>query len=80
MNWITQRDEIGYQHYFQISAKHFAKVQKSTAGDYFAAIYEHEPECDPIDSNELYYFETLKKAKQFVESIIVMDKQFLQYK
>ena len=80
MSWIMQRDEIGFQHYYQISEKYFAKVQKSAAGDYFAAIYEHDPECDPTDSDDLYYFETLKKAKQFVESIIVMDKQFLRYK
>jgi hypothetical protein len=69
MNWITQRDEIGYVHLLEISSTRFIKVEKSSAGDYFVAIYEHEPELDPMGSDDLYYFQTLKEAKNFAESL-----------
>lgn len=70
MNWMTQRDEIGYVHLLQISNNRFIKIEKSVAGDYFVAIYEHESELDPFDSDDLYYFQTLKEAKSFAKSII----------
>ena len=70
MNWITQRDEIGYVHLLEISNNRFIKVEKSTSGDYFVAIYTHELEYDPTDSDDLYYFQTLKEAKNFANSII----------
>lgn len=69
MHWIAQRDEIGYVHLLEISNNRFIKIEKTVAGDYFLAIYEHEPELDPLDSDDLYYFQTLKEAKSFAELI-----------